>query len=840
MVKPLPAEVFPALNAIFRIQHRSPPDPTLAVMRNVSTSAPRSTFLRASLLSAGCFAVATFTLAPFPLHAQTSTSGAATTSPGSTPAASTRTPAAPASPTSPASDEVVTLTAFNVSAEPTGAYVASESVTGSRVAEKIRNLPYSINVVTAEFLNDFAFFDINEEFAYTSAFGNMDAGGGYTIRGFGATKALRNGFPRFGLVDRVNVDRIEIIKGPSAAVYGETRPGGLVNIITKKPKTRPGYMISGSFGSFDTVRGELEATGPLTASKRTAYLFNAAYYERGYPDEPFANLRQRTVSGALSHRFSDTTSILLELEYLTRDADSQPQIPAINNASLPATERRGRLATELRGFNYIGPNNNFTNREITSFNFTLEHKLTHVWSLRAAGNYFNRNYWTFGQGGDAWELSGANAGTFGSRSPSVGAIYEDGGGFQADALAHYRLMNGALENRTLFTLDYSTYWRVDPQWRLPASGPGSIADLVARGLYAQRLNPANPNYATPEFTLQNYPTINRYNDNRADIVGGFFRHQTAAWNGRAILAGGIRYDIVKLRLQDKRAANQAGNPALNVTENTEITSTTPNIGLNVGLTPQVRTYLNYARSFFPDTQNTRAQDPERANEGGFGFDYGFKVGLFEDQLSFTLGGFYIERTNVGVDDIDEETGLTVRRRIGNTRSRGLELDGNWNVTSAFTTTFGYGYVDSIVTEAGRDIDLLGRQVVRTPQHNGYATARYQWRAGALSGFTVNFGVTYTGETTPFDAGGIAEPATIAGQPNPNRGLILTNDLRREIRIPGYWSTRAGARYTWKPADSPLSHTFAVSVVNLLDEDYLTSSRRYVEPINASFTYTLRY
>jgi outer membrane receptor protein involved in Fe transport len=753
-----------------------------------------------------------------------------------TPASSTTSASRPTPPT----DEVITLSAFNVSAEPSGAYIASESVTGSRVAEKIKNLPYSVNVVTAEFLNDFAFFDLNEDFAYTSAFGNMDAGGGYTIRGFGATKALRNGFPRFGLVDRVNVDRIEIIKGPSAAVYGETRPGGLVNIITKKPKTRPGYMLSGSFGSFDTVRAELEATGPLTASKRTAYLFNAAYYERGYPDDPFARLRQRTVSGALSHKFSDRTSILVELEYLARDADSNPQIPAINDASLPATQRRGRLATEIASFNYVGPANNFTNREITSVNATLEHKLNEVFSLRAGANYFNRNYWTFGQGGDAWDISGANAGTFGNRSPSVGAIYEDGGGFQADALAHYFLFDRKLENRTLLTLDYSSYWRVDPQWRLPASGTGSLANLVSRGLYAQRLNPGNPNYAVPAFTLENYPTINRWNDNRADIIGTFLRHQTAAFNGRLIVAGGIRYDTVKLRLQDKRAANQAGNPALNVTENTELTATTPNIGVNVGVTQNVRAYANYAKSFFPDTQNTRANDPERANEGGYGLDYGFKVGLFEDRLSFTLGGFFIERTNVGVDDIDEETGLTVRRRIGNTRSRGVELDANWNVTPNFTTTFGYGYVDSVVTEAGRDLDLVGRQVARTPQHNGYLTARYQWRTGRLNGLTVNFGVTYTGETTPFDAGGIAEPATIGGQPNANRGLILTNDARRDIRIPGYFATRAGVRYTWRPQESKFNHTFAVNLANLLNEDYVTSNRRLVEPFNASFTYTLRW
>lgn len=737
------------------------------------------------------------------------------------------------------SDEIIMLSEFSVSAEPDGAYVASESITGSRVAEKIRNLPYNVNVITSEFLSDFAFFDIDDDFAYTSAFGNMDAGGGYTIRGFGATKALRNGFPRFGLIDRVNVDRIEIIKGPSAAVYGETRPGGLVNIISKKPKTKPGYRASVSAGRWDTFRTDLEATGPLTASKKTAYIMNAAYYERGYVQD-FAKLRQKTLSGAVSHKFSDATNVLFEVEYLTRQADNTSAIPLANDSSKPATQRRTRLATEIADFNYGGPTNNATNREITSINGTFEHRFNPLWSVRAAANYFSRNYWTYGHGGDNYEVAGTNAGTYGNRSPSVGAIYEDGGGFQLDSLARYFLFDRKLENRTLFTVDYSTYWRVDPQWRLPSSGPGSLSDLVAKGQYSQRLRVSDPNYATPKFTLENYPTINRYRDNRVDIVGGFLRHQSSAFNGGFIVAGGVRYDIVKFRLQDKRNAVQTGNPALNITENYEETAVTPNIGINFKVVKTIRAYVNYAKSFFPDSQNVTAGTLNKTNEGGFGWDYGFKVGLFEEKLSFTIGGFYISRTNVGVDDIDEETGLTFRRQIGNTLSRGLELDANWRITSNLTSTFGYAMVNSQVVEAGRDLDVVGRQVTRTPEHSGYITLRYGWNEGRLKGLSANIGVTYTGETTPYDNGGISQPATIGGQPNPNRGLILTHDGRRDIRIPGYFATRAGIRYSWKPENSDITHSFGVNASNLLNDDYITSNRRLVEPFNLSATYGIRF
>src|SRR5205085_1858122 len=131
-------------------------------------------------------------------------------------------------------DEAVALSEFTVSENTDDSYVASESITGTRVRTPIKDLTFTVNVVTSEFLQDFAYFEIND-LGYTSSVNNFDNGGGnVNIRGYGATSLLRNGFLRLGLVDRVNVDRIEVIKGPSAAIYGMTTPAGMVNIITRR------------------------------------------------------------------------------------------------------------------------------------------------------------------------------------------------------------------------------------------------------------------------------------------------------------------------------------------------------------------------------------------------------------------------------------------------------------------------------------------------------------------------------------------------------------------------------------------------------------------------------
>ena len=103
-------------------------------------------------------------------------------------------------------------------------YIASESMTGSRVATPIRELPFSVNVLTSEFFDDFALFELNDNVAYIGSFTGLDQGGGFNLRGFNATAQLRDGFFRLGRYGSSNVDRIEVIKGPNAAIYGQTSP----------------------------------------------------------------------------------------------------------------------------------------------------------------------------------------------------------------------------------------------------------------------------------------------------------------------------------------------------------------------------------------------------------------------------------------------------------------------------------------------------------------------------------------------------------------------------------------------------------------------------------------
>ena len=142
----------------------------------------------------------------------------------------------------PATGEAIVLTPFTVSASQDKGYRASNSVSGSRIDTPIKDLPFALQAFTSEFITDLNPHDLFDVIRYspgvTTRNGDFAAGnaGNYAIRGFGTgSNPLRNGFAGPPIVDSVNVARIEVVKGPASFLYGQLAPGGLVNIITKRP-----------------------------------------------------------------------------------------------------------------------------------------------------------------------------------------------------------------------------------------------------------------------------------------------------------------------------------------------------------------------------------------------------------------------------------------------------------------------------------------------------------------------------------------------------------------------------------------------------------------------------
>src|SRR5690349_4791586 len=155
------------------------------------------------------------------------------------------------------------LSPFEVKADDNRGYLASETLTGTRVATQIKDLPYTVNVVTSEFFEDFAMWQIDDSFAQVGGLTGIDVGGGFNLRGFVSSSQLRDGFYRQGRYGQTNIDRDEVIQGPNAGIDGRSSPGGMVNMISELPQKKDQQKPTVRGGSFDTLQDTLESNGTI-------------------------------------------------------------------------------------------------------------------------------------------------------------------------------------------------------------------------------------------------------------------------------------------------------------------------------------------------------------------------------------------------------------------------------------------------------------------------------------------------------------------------------------------------------------------------------------------------
>jgi outer membrane receptor protein involved in Fe transport len=664
------------------------------------------------------------------------------------------------------------------------------------------------------------------------------------------------------MVDRVNVDRIEILKGPNAVMYGQTQPSGLINVVTRKPSKKPAHRATLTLGSLEQRREEFTSTGPVPGLARTCYRFAAALYDRRFQYADYATLRTKTASLAITREFRTLGTLTAEVEYMSRKNNAPIQsVPYLYDSTVPrwnstsmtaeayANPNAGRhyigVADFLRDYEPNGPNSR-SDRDITTLTLTHEKRYGRIFSTRIAINGFTRDFLNFNNTGVYHHaVNGADAGLIWRGVSSIGTIDEDGVAAQADLLAHYWLAGGKIEGKTMLTFDYNAIWRHDPTMALnnfSASGTPFILDGAP--YYSRLQNPANPDYRVPAqgsltpdgrpFYDTNHATMNRWNKNRGHVTGTLLRHQMAFFDGRLIGYAGVRLDRVEsiLRENDRNTALIVNGVATarELSYRYSTTATSPMMGVNLKVAKPVAVYVNWSRSFDPRMGSIQAQHVESNggkpwdNETAEGWDYGVKCGFFDDNLSFTLGGFYIDRRNVRIADLDASGDLFYFAG-GNQLARGVEFDGTWRATKNLTLLAGYGYVKSQQKDAGLDLDALGRPPRNLPESTLYTAIKYNFRQGLLKGFSLNIGLRHVGRmatANPTD-GGMVEPATIGGVANPNAGLILRHSGQRDIYTPAHTLVDLGLRYAFRK--EKISHTIGINLSNTLDEEYYASSRR---------------
>ena len=262
-------------------------------------------------------------------------------------------------------------------------YKNTVSFVGTKTATLLKDVPQSINYVTKELVLDQGAITVNDVVKNMSGVNPYSFYNDFSIRGFRATGNRNSGNLVNGMRTQTslwrqsslaNIERVEVIKGPASALFGNAAPGGIINRVTKKPLDVARKSVSLTAGSFNTTRAYADFTGPLNNKKTLLYRLNLGYENT----DSYRNLQGLTsyiVAPSFTYRPSDRTQLNVDLTYVNNQGKLDRGVAVFGDGSLFS---RPISATQSAANDYLRENN-------LNLSFALSHQL-------AQGLLFNSTY----------------------------------------------------------------------------------------------------------------------------------------------------------------------------------------------------------------------------------------------------------------------------------------------------------------------------------------------------------------------------------------------------------------------------------------------------------------
>lgn len=719
--------------------------------------------------------------------------------------------------------ETVSLEPFTVTADAGAKFLASEVATGSRYAAAIKDIPFPVTLLDKTFMDDFLAFDFNDLASFASGFSPSEGTGRFFLRGIASRSTYKNGVRDTGLFGNAFLDRVEIIRGANAAVYGQTEPSGLRNVVTLRPRDRREFIARATVGSDDYSRYSVGASEPLAQGKG-AVRVDAFREDSQQRSIRFWNSRQQGIYSAGRWLFTPATKFEYSLESTRSHMPSTLTQAVIADAAtrtylgvLGIQDVAGFPRDKYYGHTYLG-SPSFNNVEVLVGDLSLSHRFSSAFSTRLVFNRGIRRQGVLGVQGTPFIYN-----TTRTTAPVAGGtsflqfyevLNERQTVGQVDLLGQFQL--GPTKHKLLATADYLKVKNADL---------ALAATIVAENVDAADYTRIGPVQSIPPYLTDSY----RNNITDRTIRGVLVSERAMFFHERLHLLLGGRRDLVRETYIPRRflAGNQI-NQAAQVRPDAK--ATTLQSGLVYKLQPAVSLYANYSESFNPGSSSDLDFNGRPiGNQEGKGFEAGFKASAWGERLNFTAGWFRLEKSNLpftatnaaGVA-LPPASGIGSYRVTGSQRSQGFEVDLSFQPSPAWLATLAYGCNDvrwvAISPLAPRSQNLLGRAPEGVPDSNFAATVRHEVRQGFLRGFNVRCAARYQGAS-------IVSPS-------------VTDAQGRPFEIAGYALWEFAAGYGWKAIG--FKHRVDLNLRNAFDQHYYRGGPFAGTPRAVLFSYELRY
>ena len=588
-----------------------------------------------------------------------------------------------------------------------------------KVPIKPMDLPQSVASVSKELLDQQLASNLGDAVKNFNGVYIMGTSGGYQEelagRGFafGSSNTFKNGvrFNNAAMPELGALEKVEVMKGSSAILFGNVAAGGVINLVTKKPVFQTGGEVSLRLKSYDHYEPSVDVYGPLNNKKTAAFRISTTY-EKARSFRDVVKSERFYVNPSLLFKLGKKTDLLIEGDYLNDNRTADFGVGAINYTLIDIPRNR-----------FIGVAWSYYKTEQQSATATITHRFNEQWQIRSVTSY-----------------QGFKNDLFANQRPNGNSQF-----IQADGTWIRGLQ------RTQLKEDYAIA-------QLDVTGKFSTAFLqhvLLIGLDADQYNTNNKAFNP----LSKYDTVNVF-----DLTKHKMRSDIPELTAKTLTKSPIRrsgayiQDLISITSKIKLLAGvrisylETFNNVLTYSSNTSIETRqfdhafSPRFGLIYQPRKTMSFFASYSNSFTPNTgtdTDGKALPPSIIDQ----YEIGMKNDLFNGLLTANITAYQIKNSNLAQTSLTNgNTNTTIKELAGQITSKGLEVDILTQEWKGLSLIAGYSYNDTRYTKSNTYIE--GSKLRYNPNHTANASLHYHIRKTSenwLSGFNAGLGILYIGE-----------------------------------------------------------------------------------------------
>lgn len=591
-------------------------------------------------------------------------------------------------------------------------------VTAQKREEPLQNVPLSISALSAKDVKDYRLWNAKDITAIVPNLYSANSGDERnvtSVRGIGTTSydpaiaTYVDGVNQFTLdtysSQLVDIERIEVLRGPQGTLYGRNAMGGVINIITKQPTDKPTAFAEANVGNYGLQRYEMGFRTPVVANK--LYLGASAMYSSrdGYYTNTFLNERfdkRKVLAGNyfLKYKISGNWNVNLNLRHQSTQNDGAfPLASSVTEAFEKPYELQQNAKARMS-----------------------DNTLFSSLSVNYSGNSF---------------------------------IFSSQTAYQANHRYYKTPIDGDFSPLDIVTIinDYGKKWNNVKTWTQefkftsPAASSGKLQWTAGSFLFLDDRPNRQATHYGADAGIFGLPDVNFATINTTVAKGqgiAFYGQATYSLTDRLDITGGVRYDYENKKYSGFSEYQKDGQLAMVTQPDTaarvNYSAFSPKAGLTWHASAATNVYGTYSRGFRTGGLTQLSSDPSQPPLHPFdpeysdNFELGVKNSFLKNKLQLNLVFFYTNVTNIQVPTLVLPDAFTITRNAGRLNSKGAELELAATPVKGLQLSYNFGYTDASYTnlklsQDGNAVDLKGKKQIYTPEYTSLFAAQYGFPLG---------------------------------------------------------------------------------------------------------------